>query len=176
MNLSFSYLTEPKEFAEASLIFVETKPVLKFLLLLMNIAIFCLLILITFKGYKVGLEPQEWSMILMIVLWLFGRKKFNRWVFFKKFNKQTFDKQTLNLNFSRNGLIWSGEKFAKGEVNWSQIKYVIELKNGFILPVSGTQFLWLPERVFEPVEQKQSLIDLIREMNVPIKSYLQRAC
>lgn len=176
MTLSFSYLTEPKEFAHASFIFIETKPVLKFLVLLVNIAVIFILLLLGVKGYKVGLEPQEWFMTVMILLWLFARRRFNRWIFIKKFNKQLFSQQTLNLDFSRNGLIWFGEKFTKGEAHWGQIKYVLQVKNGFILPISPTQFLWLPERVFESAVQKQSLIDLLTEMNIKIKSYTQWVC
>ncbi len=176
MNLSFSYLTDPKEFAHASFIFIETKPVLKFLVLLVNIAVVFILILLSIKGYKVGLEPQEWFMAGMIILWLFFRRKFNRWIFLKKFNKQIFSQQTLNLNFSRNGVIWFGEKFTKGEAHWTQIKYVLQVKNGFILAISPTQFLWLPERVFEAAQQKQTLIDLMNEMNVKIKPCSQWSC
>lgn len=176
MNLSFSYLTEPKEFAHASFIFIETKPVLKFLVWLVNIAVVLILILLGIKGVKVGLAPQEWFMTTMIFLWLFARRKFNRWIFLKKFNKQIFSQQTLNLTFSRNGLTWFGEKFAKGEAHWSQIKYVLQVKNGFILATSPTQFLWLPERVFESNEQKQSLIELFIQMNLKIKPYTQWAC
>jgi hypothetical protein len=176
MNLSLSYLTEPKEFAQASFIFIETKPILKFLVRIVNVAVVLILALLLIKGLKVGLIPQEWFMVTMTLLWLFFRRKFNRWIFFKKFNKQAFAQQTLHIHFSRNGITWSGEKFTKGDAHWSQIKYVLQLKNGFIFAISATQFLWLPERVFNPIDQKQELINLIKEMNVKIKTYPQWSC
>lgn len=176
MNLSFNYLTEPEEFSQASLIFIETKPVLKILVTLVNIAVILILCLLIFKGYKVGLIAQEWFMVAFIALWLFFRKKFNRWVFLKKFNKQAFFQQTLNLQFSLNGIIWSGEKFTKGETKWHQIKYVLQLKNGFIFALSATQFLWLPERVFEVPSQKEALIELITTLHVKLKAYPQLTC
>jgi hypothetical protein len=176
MTLSFSYLTEPKEFAQASFVFIETKPVLKFLVLIVNIAVIFILSLLMIKGYKAGLVPQEWFMVTMIILWLFARRRFNRWIFIKKFDKQAFSQQTLNISLSRNGLVWSGEKFTKGEANWSQIKYVVQVKNGFIFAISPTQFLWLPERVFETNEQKQTMLDLLTELKVKIKPCTQSAC
>lgn len=176
MNLTFSYLTEPKEFANASFIYIENKPVLKVLVFLVNIGAIFILSLLLIKGYKVGLLGQEWFMISLILFWLFARRKFNHWLFLKKFNKQVFEQQSLNLNFSRNGITWSGEKFTKGDAHWSQIKYVLHVKNGFIFAVSPTQFIWLPERVFEPTLLKQNLLDLIMEMNVKVKNHPQWVC
>lgn len=171
MNFTFSYLTEPKEFSQASFIFIETKPLLKTLVLLVNLAVTFILALLLVKGYQAGLLFQEWFMISIILFWLFARRKFNRWVFLKKFNKQTFDQQKLTLSFSRNGIIWSGEKFTQGSANWPQIKYVIQVKNGFIFALSPTQFLWLPERVFESPSQQEQLITLLTEMKIKIKYY-----
>ncbi len=176
MNFSFCYLTEPKEFAHASYFFIQTKPLLKILTYLVTIGVIFILGLLLIKYHKVGLVPQEWFMVSLTLFWLFARKAFNRWIFLKKFNKQAFSQQTLNLNFSANGITWSGEKFTKGHAAWAQMRYAIQLKNGFIFPILPTQFLFVPERVFHSPLEKQNFMALIQEQKLKIKPYLHWSC
>lgn len=176
MNINVQYEPTAQELAKACSLFVEKKTFLSFMVGLINIVAFLLLCIMFLKLYFVGLLPTEWLGLLGGLAWLFGRRPFNEWLLSKRMQKSPVIGKTINVEISRNGIVWSGQGLRAGNLPWQLLKYVLLAQNGFVLPNNLTQFLWLPFRGFTSPMEIEALKNLLQEKNIPLKKYPRWRC
>lgn len=176
MNIQIQYDPTAQELARASSLFVEKKPVLLFMVRLINIFSGILLFILLIKLVRVGLLPNEWLAVTAACAWLFGRRPFNEWLLAKRMKGSLVIGKTLTVMLSRNGIVWSGQGLRSGDLPWANIKYVMETQNGFILPNLLTQFLWLPFRGFKTPADIEEFRAYLKEMKIDIRLYAKWRC
>lgn len=176
MNIKIQYLIDAKTMAKASFIYSEKKPVVMYGVGFINILAGLLFSIMLVKLPMLGLILQEWIIMLLMAAWLFGRKPLIRAMFRRKMKKlNTVDKDMV-IEISRNGIIWSGEGIKTGHLSWQHVAYILELKNGFIIPYSLNRFLWVPFTGFKSKLQIQKIKTLIEDKHVPLRMYPKLEC
>ena len=176
MNITIFYQPNALELAKASSLFIEKKPLLYFMIGFLNIATALFLLIFIIKLVVMGLTLQESIAALVFGLWLFGRKPFHQWLLYLRMKASPVIHHPIKIEISRNGIVWSGKGLRSGNIRWEEIKMLIEVQNGFLLPNTFIKFLWLPFRGFQAPAQLQDFRTLIKEKQILIKLYNNVAC
>lgn len=176
MNIKIQYTINESEMARASFIFSEKKPFILYSVGFLNIIAFLLILIMIIKGLLLNLNPQESVLTALMASWLFLRKPFARWLFRRKMKKSPINGKVMTIEISRNGIIWSGEGIKTNHLAWQHISYILELKNGFIIPFSVNRFLWIPFTGFKSKLQIEKIKSLIVDKHVPLRDYPKISC
>lgn len=176
MNITIEYEPSATELAKASSLFVEKKPFLLYIVGFVNIIAGLISAVLIFKLFKMGLLPNEWLALLCACLWLFARRPFNEWLLLKRMKNSPVIGKTITVELSLNGIVWSGKGLIPGHMSWDQIKYVIEVQNGFLIPNNLTQFLWLPFRGFSSADKIEELKNFLNQKQVVLRAYPNWQC
>ncbi len=148
MDIHIQYQPSARELAKASSLFIEKKPLFLYGVGFLNLFIILLLVIMLLKLIVMGLNWNEGIASLGAAVWLFGRRPFNEWLLLKRMQSSKVVEKPISIDISLNGIVWSGKGLSPGNISWSQIKYVMAAKNGFVIPNAFTRFLWLPFRGF----------------------------
>tara|TARA_R110002110_G_scaffold65206_4_gene179939 strand:+ start:19634 stop:20143 length:510 start_codon:yes stop_codon:yes gene_type:complete len=168
---------EAQSLANASLIFTEKKPLLLFAIGTFNIiAILFSGIMLTKLAMLRELNLSEVGILVFFCAWLFLRKPFSRWLYLRRIKRSTIIGKTMNIEVSRNGIIWSGEGLKTNHLAWKHIRYILEIKNGFIIPFSMVRFIWVPHTGFKSKLQIDKIKTLIVDKRVPLRTYPKLQC
>lgn len=176
MNIKVQYTVDGAELARASFIFSEKKPFILYGIGFLNIIAFILLLLMMLKGLLLHLTLQEFSLMILMAAWLFLRKPFAKMLFKRKMKKSPIVGKLMIVEISRNGIIWSGEGIKTNHLAWQHVSYILELKNGFIIPFNLNRFLWLPLTGFKSKLQIEKIKSLIIDKRVPLRVYSKLIC
>ena len=176
MDISVTYQPTAKELANASSLFIEKKPFLRLVVTIVNVMAGLLVIIMVTKLFVMGLIIQEWGVLFGSLVWIFGRRPFNEWLLYKKMLRSGIMDKPLTIDFSLNGIVWSGEALKNGQLSWAQVKYVMLAQNGFVLPHSSTRFLWAPFRAFKNPNEVEVLKSMIQEQHIQIREYPKWVC
>lgn len=177
MNIKIEYVPTAKELAKASSLFAEKKPFFLFAVGFINIftGIFLAIFIIKLIVFK-GLLINELIAMLVCILWLFCRRPFNEWLLYQRMKNSIVLAKPITVEVSRNGVVWSGKGLRQGNMTWDQINFVLEAKNGFVIPNSFTKFLWLPFRGFESPQNIEELRKLIIERKIVHRVFPRWQC
>jgi hypothetical protein len=176
MNITATYKPTALELAHASSLFIEKKPFLRFAVGLINLFAGILVVIFVTKLFYMGISLQEWSALVIGLLWIFGRRPFNEWLLYRKMCKSMVLDKQMTIAFSRNGIIWSGEALKNGQMSWAQIKYIMIAQNGMILPQTATRFLWVPFRAFDHPDDIEFLRAFAEERHIHLRSFPKWIC
>ncbi|MFI4937397.1 MAG: YcxB family protein [Candidatus Berkiellales bacterium] len=176
MLIQIQYDPTAKELVLASSLFVEKKPMLSFMVKLINVFSGFLLLVLLIKLIRMGLLPSEWLAVVAAMVWIWGRKPFNEWLLMQRMKRSPVIGKTLTVEISRNGIVWSGKGLKPGDLDWAYIKYIMEAQNGFILPNQLTQFLWLPFRGFKSPDDIKELREYLNERKIEIRRFPKWRC
>lgn len=176
MHIKVQYDLDPITLANASFLFSEKKRLLSFAIHLTNIFGFLIFVIMVVKLGLMGLLLNEWIVLLMVSLWLFGRKPFVRFIFKQKMKHSHLAGKNVSIDFSHNGIIWSGTGLQSNHLPWSNISYFMEVKNGFIIPYSLSRFLWVPFSEIHPKTHLEDLRSLIAAKQIPLRVYRRAQC
>ncbi|MCS5707406.1 hypothetical protein CC99x_000665 [Candidatus Berkiella cookevillensis] len=176
MNIKIQYIIDGLSLARASFIFSEKKPFILYSIGFFNIIAALFSVIMITKGLLLNLTQQELILLIVMLLWLFARKPLVRWIFKRKMKKINTIGKTMVIEISRNGIMWSGEGIKTGHLAWQYISYILEIKNGFIIPYSVNRFLWLPNTGFKSKLQIEKIKTLIIEKHVPLRVYPKLEC
>lgn len=176
MNITVRYEIDAKAMANASFIYSEKKPMVLYGVGLINIFAYLLAGIMLLKWILIGATFQELIVLLLMCLWLFGRKPLTRAVFRSKMKKINTIGKTIVIELTRNGVAWQGEGIKQGHLAWQHISYILALKNGYIIPYSLNRFLWLPHTGFKSKLQIEKIKTLIEDKHVPLREYPKLGC
>jgi len=176
MNITVRYEMEAHTLANASLIFTEKKPLLMFAIGGFNIIAILFSGIMLTKLVLLGLSLNEWSILIFFCMWLFLRKPFSKWLYLRRMKKSPIIGKVMNIEISRNGIIWSGEGLKTDHLAWQHIRYIMELKNGFLIPYSIVRFIWVPYAGFKSKLQIDKIKTLIVDKRVPLRTYPKLQC
>lgn len=176
MNIKIQYTIDEVSLARASFFFSEKKPFVLYTIGFFNIIAYLFAAIMLAKGILLNLNLQELTLLAIMIIWLFARKPFARWVFKRKMKKLNTIGKTMTIEISRNGIMWSGEGIKTGHLAWQYISYILEIKNGFIIPYSVNRFLWLPHTGFKSKLQIEKIKTLIIDKHVPLRVYPKLEC
>ncbi|MBS0288910.1 MAG: YcxB family protein [Proteobacteria bacterium] len=176
MNIKIEYQPTAKELAKASSLFAEKKPLLLFVVGFINIVLGFFFIIFILKFIKLGLTLQDILALIICTLWLFGRRPFNEWLLRQRMKNSLILNKPITIEVSRNGLVWSGKGLRQGNMTWDQITYILQAKNGFVLPNTFTRFLWLPFRGFSNDDEIEAFKALIKEKEILVRLFPKWEC
>lgn len=177
MLIKVTYEPTAKELANASSLFIEKKPFMLFAIGFLNVFAGIILLIIVFKLVVVKmLLPSEWLALLGASLWLFVRRPFNEWLLRLRMKNSFLLGYPLTVEITLNGIAWSGKRVRTESMGWEVVKYVMEAKNGFLLPNAVTKFLWLPFRGFESDDQIDAFRTFVTERKIPHRVYSRWEC
>lgn len=176
MDIHVQYQPTAKELARASSLFLEKKPLFLYGVGFINLFIIFILGIMVLKLFVLGLNRNEWIATLGSSLWLFGRRPLNEWVLFRRMKSSKVVEKPITVDISFNGIVWSGKSLRPGQIAWDQIKYIMETKNGFILPNAFTKFLWLPFRGFQSEQDVITLREAFIEKRIVLREYKSWGC
>lgn len=176
MNLNVQYKMDAPSLANASFIFTEKKPLLLIAMGAFNFFAFLFFGIMVIKLFMLGLNLNEALVLFVFFMWLFFRKPFTKWIYLRRVNKSNIVGKTIQIEISRNGIIWAGEGLKTDHLAWQHIRYILELKNGFIVPYSMTRFIWVPNAGFKSKLQIEKFKNLIIEKKVPLRTYPKLSC
>lgn len=176
MDIHVHYEPTAKELAKASSLFVEKKPFFLYGVGFLNFFVILLLSIMFLKLVALGLTVNEWIATFVGSLWLFGRRPFNEWLLLKRMQSSKVIEKPITVDISLNGIVWSGKALRPGNISWDQIKYVMEAKNGFIIPNAFTRFLWLPFRGFASRDKVALLRQAFLDKQIVLREYKKWEC
>lgn len=177
MDITVNYKPTVKELARSSLLFAEKRPIMMFLVGIINAIAWILLGIMTLYFivfFKLNLS--QLFIIVTMLTWLFGRKRFFGWILKRRMEKSLIVDQPITINITRNGIAWHGSKIRPNSINWEDLKYIIEAGNGYILPHSYNKFLWIPHRGFETPDQLVEFAKYLGIRQTVMRSYLKWLC
>ena len=164
--ITIRYPIQATTLAQASLIFFEQKLLMRLCIWPLNILAALLFVLLGLKCILAQPTIPDILVLLGAALWLFARKRLNqRWFLFKMRHHRAVGK-TLTIEASANGIIWSGAGLAKGHIAWRNIRRVLTLRNGILVPTSPWRFLWLPFAACKTVAETKQLQQLCQAAGV----------
>jgi hypothetical protein len=177
MNIRIQYQPTAKELAKASILFLEKKPFILVLVTLTNIIVgFVVISLVFLLILQHALALNQWIALSVGLTWLLGRKRMHEWMLFQRMKRSNVLDKEITIEISRNGISWSGKGLVQGNMKWEYVKYILEAKNGFIMPNTFTRFLWLPFRGFASPEYIEEFRALIIEKKVVYKKFPKWQC
>ncbi|MCS5712617.1 YcxB family protein [Candidatus Berkiella aquae] len=176
MEIQVSYQPTAKELMKASSLYVEKKPFFLLIINAMNVFAGIIVILMGIKLYYYGLIPEEWMAGAMGIAWIFGRRPLNEKLLMHRLKDSQILDVPINIVFSLNGIAWSGKGLVTGNMAWGDIRYILEAKNGFLIPNATTRFIWLPFRGFKSAEDILALREAFVQRNIIPRKYLKWEC
>lgn len=177
MNISVSYEPSAKELANASALFVEKKPFMRYSIGFLNGFAWVILAIIVVKALFVhSFLPNELLACFGACLWLFGRRPFNNWLLLQRMKRSLLINTQVNINISLNGVSWSGKRIVTASLRWNDFSYAFEAKNGFVIPAGGSQFLWVPFRGFAASTDINAFRETLQEHNIALHAYPKWEC
>jgi hypothetical protein len=177
MLITNEYTPDPEEFAKASFIFLEKKPILAIMIGVLNIFAVLLFFLIATKiAITISATVQESFALLFSAFWIFGRKPLNLWLFKRRMQASLSLKSPIKIEISLNGIAWNGQKLRPGSISWRDLKWVMQVKNGYIIPNHMTRFLWIPNHGFTSQHDSIEFNKLLIEKQIPLRVYDKWEC
>ena len=177
MKINIRYQPTAQELAKASSLYIEKKPFMYYAILVINGFAYLILLIMILKAVLISaLMPNEWLAGVSACLWIFGRKPFNEWLLFQRMKRSQLLDTTLSIDISLNGIAWTGPRVVPGSLKWNEIRYILEAKNGFVLPIGGSQFLWLPFRGFSESAEIEALKQALTEHHIKLRLYPNWEC
>jgi hypothetical protein len=176
MDITLQYQPNAKELAKASSLFLEKKPFLLYSVGLINILISVILILTVLKFVFIEFHLKELVVPFICLIWLFGRRPFNEWLLYLRMKRSIILEKPITITITHNGIVWSGKGLRPGNMGWDHVKYILEAKNGFVMPNSFTKFLWIPLRAFGSPEDIQAFKNIIIEKKIVHRIFYRWQC
>jgi hypothetical protein len=176
MEIHVSYQPTAKELTKAGSLFVEKKPFFLITIQAMNLFAIVIGVLLCIKLFKFGLTKEEWLAGLTALVWLFGRRPMNEWLLFQRIKKNKILQSPIQVVFSLNGVMWEGKGLATGHMPWQHVRYITEVKNGFLIPNASTRYLWLPFRSFKSPSDINTFRNLLNEKQIIRRYYPKWEC
>lgn len=177
MHIVNEYTPDPQELSKASLIYLEKKPLLQIIIFIVNLFAILFFLLICVKiAITLSIAWQEIIALLFTGFWIFGRKPFNLWLFKRRMNESVSLKSPIKIEITLNGIAWSGQRLKKGSIPYDDLKWVLRVKNGFIIPSHISRFLWLPDHGFKDHTNEKQFFEFLVEKNIPLRIYDEWEC
>ena len=176
LTIHIEYEPTAQELANASILLIEKKPLMLITMGLINLLTGVLLFIMVLKLCLLGLNLNEGLVTFTLAAWLFGRRPFSRWLLHYRMKRVRALNKPIAVEISPNGITWQGKGIIPGSLAWEQVKYLLEAKNGFILPQALNRFLWLPFRGFPSPTAIESFKRLIKEKRITHRLYQKWQC
>lgn len=163
--IEVQYQANVDEITRANLLFIEKKPILKFLIKLVNFICSFLLILSLIKimmGNALltiqGLDYDDMAAIFFSILWLTSRRAINGYVIQK--GLEDIDRMEVKIVAGENSIT---HKIGEKQINipWRLINKYLKAKNGLIVIYNNNNFIWLPYTCFNTPNDIKNMTGLL---------------
>ena len=177
MQIINEYTPNAHQLAHAGSLYFEKLPLMIVIITFMNMfaIVLALLLLVKFL-FTWQFTWQEILATMFLLFWIFGRKKANLKLLERRINQSPMMASPIHIDINYNGVRWSGKKLRPDSIAWKDIKWIIQCKNGYIIPNRLTRFLWVPNSGFAERTGAKDLLALIQEKRVPLRVYEKYAC
>lgn len=172
MKISITYEPNAKELANASFLFIENRPFIRFTIGFINIFAYLILFILLFELYhNHEWLPNEALAFAGVLFWLWIRRPLTRLILRLRMKSYYLLNMPLTIDVSLNGIAWSGKRVKSESLTWDQVKSVLESKNGFVIPNAFSKFLWIPFRGFQSQQDIEAFRQMLRDKSVAIKTF-----
>lgn len=176
MNIQLQYKASPETLARASMIFLEQKWLMWIAIQGFNIlAVFLMIVLPTAWFVFRDINIQEIITLLLSGFWLFGRRPMTERFLAKRMHKDIAHTKGTQISLSKNGIAWGGPGVKQDSLAWPHVRFIIRVRNGYIVPARITRFIWLPDEAFEDKAKRKVFEKHAKEMNVRFKR-IKKSC
>lgn len=163
------YQIEVNEMTNATLSFIESRPVMKLILWGMKIACLAMLAGFLIKAYTQTLTSLDLGTTLFAMAWLCFRRKIN--AFFLKKNLSMRKAEQFHKEYHLSPYkIWWKENATPQQLLWQEVPCVLAQRDGYMIPLTGMaqsgRFLWLPKRGFK---DESGFLELLKKKSVKLK-------
>lgn len=170
MNIHLSYEPTAVELTQASIIYLEKKPLVRIVFRIVNIFSIIVLALLVLKIMLTKTVTSDEGLAAMGAFsWLFGRSPLIRTLFLTRLKRSPLTRTMLRIDISLNGIAWSGTHVKNDGLQWNALRYILETPEGFILPYTPSQFLWLPFRGFTSTESIQEFRTFAQSRHIALE-------
>lgn len=170
--LEIKYNFELEETTQVTLDFLENRPILKVLILLMKIACFLVFIGFAFQFMFGQITIFNVLVVLFALIWIVYRREINYFLLKKSLQKNKINEGNIEIHILKHKLWWRGKTILQDEQPWKKVKKIYKNNKGFIVPLvgisSGAKFIWLPNKGFEKEDDLQEFLKLIEDKNIKI--------
>lgn len=164
------YQTENDEMVNATLDFIENRPLLKLMLFVMKLSCFLVLVGFMLKCISRTAVVEDFTVVLFALMWIMYRKRFNRYLLRRRLKNQP--SQAHKFQVSERRIWWQYAKQQPDQTLWNNIRLVYQNKLGYMIPLSGLQnaakFLWLPKRSFKK-DEEQAFVEIVQKRKLKLK-------
>lgn len=162
------------ETTKATLDFLDRRPIVKIIILLMKSCCFIMSVAYLLKAVTSTLNIHDMLILLFALIWLFGHRTLNYIILKRALTKQKINLTTNKFHLSKHKLWWLNiHNHQPMQQAWNQIKYIYRNQDGYIIPSIGTanagKFIWLPKRGFNEPAAEQKFLKLLEQLNIKIK-------
>ncbi len=175
MNIQLNFTPKSDSLAKASMLYLEKKPIIGISIWLLNGLCFLVALALCLKWGLTGqMFGSDILVFIVAILWLGARRSMILWMLQKRLKNNQAITLPLRINLSSNGISWGGDKLQSGSVQWDKITRIFKMNNGYVLPVSGTRFIWTPLSAYKD-EQVKVFEAFCVKKNIEIK-LIRRTC
>jgi hypothetical protein len=173
--ITVEYQPNVNEMTKATLDFLECRPLIKTMTLLMKICCFIMGVAYILKATANILNLHDMLVILFVLTWLFGQRSINNFILKRNLTRKKIHQTTNKFYLHQHKILWQTTTDNKQtEQRWKQIKYIYQNKDGYIIPAIGAKnagkFIWLPKRGFNNLRAENDFLDLLKQLGIIIKN------
>jgi hypothetical protein len=171
--IEMRYQFNVQEMVETTLVFLENRPFLKFMIFFMKLSCWLFLFVFVLKIALLSVSISDGMVGLFCVSWLLYRRQLNAFLLTQRLNKQKLNDASLTVQILKHKIWWQGSFMPQGEQRFKNMRLIYQTQQGFILPLVGisksAQFIWLPHRCFQSEEAQKQFLLIIKTHPIIIK-------
>jgi hypothetical protein len=170
--INIQYTIDPAQIAQATSDFLNKRPIMRVLRILMLGAAVLLNISLILKIYwQAPISLRDILSCLLAIGWVMFYKHIHKYIIAFKLRRSPTNLQ-LNLEISSQQInFFSTQNASPSKLFWQRIKLIYKTKEGYIVPLTGLsnagKFLWLP--LTSLAQQEQQLTQIIAKHNITIR-------
>jgi len=173
--INIEYKTNPKEFAKASITYLEKNAFVALILFFMNLSCWLALLGYVLK-YNGGIEITILDNFAgsFAACWILFRRKINTIILQRSLKKRKISDLTAKVNVDKNRISWYTVNNQRHHLPWDKIAKIYNSKQGYIIPrvLNGplnSTFIWLPKSGFKSADEETNFIDIMKNSKAKIK-------
>jgi hypothetical protein len=161
------------EITNATLNFLERRPIIKVIILLMKICCVIMSAAYILKAIMNTITIHDMLVLLFALTWLFGYRVLNGFILKKILGRQNITKAINKFHINKYKLWWQATNKQPMQQEWKYVTYIYQNPNGYIVPLIGAanagKFIWLPKRGFAEPAAENKFLELIKQLKIIIK-------
>lgn len=168
-----TYTTEIAETVNATLDFINNRPLVKFTVIAAKICCSIMIIAYLLKAIYNILTIHDMLVLLFAITWLFAYRRLNTILLQKILTKRNSLTSTKQYQLTSTKISEICKQQTINHHPWKSIKFIYQNNDGYLIPITGSanagKFIWLPNRGFSSTQAKTNFLTLLQHHNIRIK-------